>query len=109
MSLCVKESLPELYIIRKNGDHKLLRLLIQTSNKELIFAFSEIFTNLLANVLPLTPELQTKVNRRKTILKRIAKKSTSIEERRQLLIRLLGKNLLQDLSNEILNNLENVR
>ena len=106
----MKESLPELYIIRKNGDHKLLRLLIQTSNKELIFAFSEIFTNLLAGVLTVsTVELQNKVNRRKTILRRIAKKSTSIEERRQLLIRLLGKSLLQDIVNAILTNLENVR
>jgi hypothetical protein len=110
MSTCVKDSLPELYIIRKNGDHKLLRLLIQTSNKELIFAFSEIFTNLLAGVLTVsTVELQNKVNRRKTILRRIAKKSTSIEERRQLLIRLLGKSLLQDIVNAILTNLENVR
>ena len=107
----MKESLPELYIIRKNGDHKLLRLLIQTSNKELIFAFSEIFTNLLAGVFAtvLSVELQSKVNRRKTILRRIAKKSTSIEERRQLLIRLLGKNLLQDIVNDILTYLENVR
>jgi hypothetical protein len=109
MSFCVKDSLPELYIIRKNGDNKLLRLLIQTSNKELVYAFSEIFTNILANVIPIPVEFQTRVNRRKKIFKIIARKNTSIEERRQLLIRLLGKNLLQDIINIVLNNLENVR
>ena len=110
MSFYVKDSLPELYIIRKNGDNKLLRLLIQTSNKELIFAFSEIFANILTeDVIPIPLELQAKVNRRKTILKRISRKTTSIEERRQLLIRLLGKNLLQSIVNVVLNTLENVR
>ena len=107
MSECIEAAVRELLVIEKAKNTKLIFGILRNGSKELIYALSEIFFNILE--VSLSKDAKDRLKRRIRSVRIISSKYTSVKQKRLHLSKLAKDDLLRAVVEAVLKRIYYVR